>query len=232
MQNSSYLIIGASSGIGNALATQLISQNHQVITASRTPPQNLGNTPFISWDVKAGDLPIDSLPEKLDGLVYAPGTINLKPIRGLKEADFQHDFEVNVLGAVKAIKGTFSRLKKAENPSIVLFSTVAVQQGMPYHASVAASKGAIEGLTRTLAAEFSPTIRVNCIAPSLTDTPLAEKLLATPERREKSDARHPLKRVGTAEEIAQLAAFLLSPNSSWITGQVIGIDGGMGALKV
>ena len=187
---------------------------------------------FIPWDVTQGDLDISSLPESLDGLIYAPGTINLKPIKGLKESDFIHDFEVNVLGAVKAIKSTLNKLKKSENPAIVLFSTVAVAQGMPYHASVAASKGAIEGLTRSLAAEFAPNIRVNCIAPSLTDTPLAGKLLATPERREASDARHPLKRVGTPEEIAEIACFLLSEKAGWITGQVIGVDGGMGALKV
>ena len=232
MTDTNFLLVGASSGIGLALARKLIQQNALVTTASRTEAENLPVANHITWDVTEGDLDLSLLPDVLDGLVYAPGTINLKPLKGLKESDFRHDFEVNVMGAVKAIKAALPRLKKAETPSIVLFSTVAVGLGMSYHSSVAAAKGAVEGLCKSLAAEFAPKIRVNCIAPSLTDTPLAKKLLATPERVEASNARHPLKRVGTAEEIAELAAFLLSPKSSWVTGQIIGIDGGMSTLKV
>mgnify|MGYP000155808720 CR=1 FL=1 len=133
---------------------------------------------------------------------------------------------------MKILKLVQKQLKKSNQASVVLFSTVAVQQGMPFHASVAAAKGAVEGLTRSLAAEWAPKIRVNCIAPSLTDTPLAGRLLATPEKKEAAGNRHPLKRVGTAEELGNIATFLLSENSSWITGQVIGVDGGLSALKV
>lgn len=122
-------------------------------------------------------------------------------------------------------------LKKAGG-SVVLFSTVTVQQGMPFHASVASAKGAIEGLTRSLAAEWAPKIRVNCIAPSLTDTPLASRLLSTPEKKEAASNRHPMKRVGSADELGSIAAFLLSQKSSWVTGQIIGVDGGLSSLKI
>ena len=179
----------------------------------------------------ADELDKNDLPDEIHGVVYCPGSINLKPFRALKPAQFQQDFEINVLGAVKVLQAAQRKLKKGE-ASVVLFSTVAVGQGMPFHASVAASKGAIEGLTKSLAAEWAPNIRVNCIAPSLTDTPMAARLLSTPEKIEASGNRHPLKRVGTATEIADLAAFLLSEKSSWITGQIIGIDGGMSTLKV
>jgi NAD(P)-dependent dehydrogenase (short-subunit alcohol dehydrogenase family) len=163
--------------------------------------------------------------------VYCPGTINLKPFNRLTISDFQKDFQVNVLGAVQVLQTILPQLKK-EGASVVLFSTVAATLGMGFHASVAVSKAGVEGLTKSLAAEFATAkIRFNCIAPSLTDTPLAGNLLSTPEKREAADKRHPLGRIGTPEELAQAAIFLLSPQSSWITGQVWNIDGGMSAIK-
>ena len=158
--------------------------------------------------------------------------IVLKPFRSLKPAQFQSDFDINVLGAVKTMKACFKGLKKSGAGGVLLFSTVAVQQGMSFHASIAAAKGAIEGLTKSLAAEWAPTIRVNCIAPSLTHTPLAGRLLSTPEKKEASGARHPLKRVGEAAEIAEMGAFLLSEKAGWMTGQIIGMDGGMSSVRV
>lgn len=227
------LIIGAGSGIGLELA-KILSENHKIYALSRTRgelPQS-EKISYHEFDVLKGDVPADFLPEKLDGLVYCPGSINLKPLRGLKEADIMGEFQLNALGGFKVVQAVLSKLKKAEGASVVFFSTVAVMQGMPYHTSVAMAKGAVEGMTRSMAAELAPAIRVNAIAPSLTDTPLAQRLLSTDERKEASAQRHPLKRVGKPGDIASMAAFLLSDNASWITGQVIGVDGGMGALKV
>jgi 3-oxoacyl-[acyl-carrier protein] reductase len=229
-----YLIVGAGSGIGLAL-TKLLSEKGHKVYAMTSQPENLGqlqNIELVQADFLSADWKGDDLPESLDGLVYCPGTINLKPIRGLKVDDFRHDFEVNVVGAVKVIQAALKALKKGGHASIVLFSTVAVAQGMPFHASIAAAKGAVEGLAKSLAAELAPTIRVNAIAPSLTETPLASRLLSSPEKMEASANRHPLKRIGQAGDIAHMAAFLLSDQTSWITGQVIGVDGGMAALKV
>lgn len=135
------------------------------------------------------------------------------------------------MGAVKTLQSVVKTMKKNEGASIVFFSTVAVKQGMPFHASVAASKGALEGITRSLAAEFAPKVRVNCIAPSVTDTPLAGRILSSDEKKEASGKRHALNRVGTAKEVARMATFLLSNESSWMTGQVIGLDGGMSAIR-
>ncbi len=227
------LIIGAGSGIGLELAENL-SENYKIYALSRTRgelPQS-ENISYHEFDALEDDVPADFLPEKLDGLVYCPGSINLKPLRGLKEADIMGEFQLNALGGFKVLQSVLSKLKKAEGASVVFFSTVAVMQGMPYHTSVAMAKGAVEGMTRSMAAELAPAIRVNAIAPSLTDTPLASRLLSTDERKEASAQRHPLKRVGKPGDIAAMAAFLLSDNASWITGQVIGVDGGMGALKV
>ena len=228
-----YVVVGGSSGIGLALVQNLVTENNNVTVISRTNDSLAGlpSVEHIELDVTAAEIDKNDLPDEIDGLVYCPGSINLKPFRALKSDAFQNDFNINVLGAVKVLQAAQRKFKKGE-ASVVLFSTVAVGQGMPFHASVAAAKGAVEGLTRSLAAEWSPNIRVNCIAPSLTDTPMAERLLSTPEKREASGNRHPLKRVGTAEEVADLAAFLLSEKSGWITGQIIGIDGGMSALKV
>lgn len=220
-----YLIIGASSGIGEALFHVLKSEGHHVFGTSRSKDG------FIHFS--AGDsFDTSSLPDHLDGIVYCPGTINLKPFNRISAADFTQELNTNVLGAVEVLQKVFPKLTKSPNPSVVLFSTVAVQTGMAFHASIAAAKGAIEGLTRSLAAEWAPrNIRVNAIAPSLTDTPLAAALLSTPEKKEASAKRHPLGKVGNPTELAELAAFLLSEKAGFITGQIIHADGGMGNLK-
>lgn len=223
------VIIGGNSGIGGALAQQLApSDNLYVI--SREPAQAAGVT-SIAVDVLTEDIPVDQLPDVIHGLVYCPGSINLRPFKGLKAEAFKSDFEINVLGAVKTLQALEKKLAAASPASVVLFSTVAVQTGMPFHASVAAAKGAVEGLTRSLAAEWAPKIRVNAIAPSLVNTPLADKFLNNEAKMEKASERHPLKRVGTSAEIAALAAFLLSDDTGWVTGQIWTADGGIGSLK-
>jgi 3-oxoacyl-[acyl-carrier protein] reductase len=227
-----YLFIGGSYGIGNSLLKEL-DQNDEVWVASRSSEGVHGaNIHHIPFDVLNGALPMDQLPTQLDGFVYCPGSINLRPFRGLKPEAFLSDFDINVMGAVRTLQQVQPLLAASEQASVVLFSTVAVQTGMPFHSSVAASKGALEGLGRSLAAEWAPKIRVNIIAPSITDTPLANRFLNNEAKKEKAALRHPLKRVGTTEDVAQLAAFLLSEKSSWITGQVMGIDGGMSAVNV
>ena len=233
MQNKNILIIGTSSGIGYSLAEKLIKAGVNVYSASRSQP-DLAVKLHLNWDAINPDSSVfEQLPSTLDGIVYFPGTINLKPFGRLQEADFLNDFKINVLGAVSVIQANIAKLKASESASVVLFSTVAVQMGMGFHASVAASKGAIEGLTRSLAAEYAGSkIRFNCIAPSLTNTPLAKNLLSSPEKMEASNKRHPLGRVGEANEIAEMAAFLLSENGSWMTGQILKMDGGMSSVKV
>lgn len=228
------VIIGCGQGIGLA-AAKILSENHQVTGISRTANSDVKNLniEFHQMDILTGNLDEINFPDTVDGLVYAPGSINLKPFNRLSTDDFKNDFEINVLGAVKIIQKLLPNLKKSESASIVLFSSVAAKLGMPFHASVSASKSAVEGLTKSLSAELSSQkIRVNAIAPSLTDTNLASQLLSTPEKREASGKRHPLQRVGNPEEIAKMTEFLLSENSSWITGQIIGIDGGMGSVKL
>ncbi len=184
----------------------------------------------IMADVLLNGLDEAVLPNELAGLAYCPGSIDLKPFRSIKPEDLRAAFELNVVGAFRCAQQCSERLKRVPGSGIVFFSTVAVQRGMAFHASVASAKGAVEGLTRSLAAELAPTVRVNCIAPSLTRTSLAEKLLSSPEREKASAERHPLKRVGEPEEIAAMAAFLLSDDARWITGQVLGVDGGMSAI--
>ena len=226
-----YLIIGASSGIGKALAELLAANGHQVIgTYHQTTVSDAKNINYYPLDVTA-EFNLDFLPNQIDGVVYCPGSINLLPFKRIKQEAFLSDFNLQVLGAIKVLQKALPALRKSANPSIVLFSTVAVQSGFNFHAQVAVSKGAIEGLTKSLAAEFAPKIRVNAIAPSLTDTPLANKLLNTPQKKEANANRHPLKRIGTVADIAQAANFLLSENASWITGQIIHVDGGMSTIK-
>ncbi|MDZ7634601.1 MAG: SDR family oxidoreductase [Bacteroidales bacterium] len=228
-----YLIIGASSGIGKALAFKLAGNGHQVFgtyNKNEMHPEN----PLITYcqlDVLEETFSLDFLPDTLSGVVYCPGSINLRPFERIKPADFTNDFNLQVVGAVKTIQAVASKLKNNENASIVLFSTVAVQAGLPFHSQVSASKGAIEGLTKALAAEYAPKIRVNCIAPSLTDTPLAAFLLNSEEKKEANAQRHPLKRVGTTDDIVNMVEFLLSDKASWITGQIMHVDGGFSTLR-
>lgn len=228
-----YLIIGASSGIGKELAGQLAKAGKQVIgTFNKNKPiAENPNIHFHHVDVLEDALSLDFLPDVLDGFVYCPGSINLRPFERIKPADFESDYKLQVIGAIKILQLVLPRLKKSAHASIVLFSTVAVQTGLPYHTQVAASKGAMEGLIKALAAEYAPTIRVNGIAPSLTDTPLAASLLNNEQKKEANALRHPLKRIGTTEDIANMAAFLLSEKASWITGQILHVDGGMSSLK-
>ncbi|WP_425392046.1 SDR family NAD(P)-dependent oxidoreductase [Ekhidna sp.] len=227
-----YIVVGGSSGIGYELTKQLSEEGHNVTVLSRSKGEldSLSNVSHIAYDVTSDEDPAIDL-DTIDGFAYCPGTINLKPFHGLKPKDFQEDFDVNVKGAVKTLQAVVKTMKKSEGSSIVFFSTVAVSQGMPFHASVAASKGALEGITRSLAAELSPKVRVNCIAPSVTDTPLASRILSSDEKKKTSGERHALNRVGTAEEVARMAKFLLSDDSGWMTGQVIGLDGGMSAVR-
>ena len=231
MRDKNILIIGGSSGIGLALA-ELLAPHNNIIVASRTAESIAGlDVKHISYDATQDDLDTSLLPEVLHGFVYCPGSINLRPFKGLTLDAFQSDFEINLLGAVRSLKSVLNQLSASGNASVVFFSTVAVQTGMPFHSSVAASKGAIEGLTRSLAAEFAPKIRVNAIAPSLVDTPMASKFLNNEVKIEKANERHPLGRVGNAKEMAQASAFLLGEESSWMTGKILQLDGGIGNLK-
>ncbi len=228
-----YFIIGASSGIGKCLAKQLADAGNKVYaTYCKNQVQSVTDLiEFHHLNVLDENINIDFLPDSVNGIIYCPGSISLRPFERIKPQDFLNDYNLQVLGAIKIIQLLLPKLKKAENASIVLFSTIAVQSGLPYHAQVAASKGALEGITRSLAAELAPSIRVNCIAPSLTDTPLASSLLNTEQKREANALRHPMKRIGTADDIANMTEFLISEKASWITGQIFHLDGGMSSIK-
>jgi NAD(P)-dependent dehydrogenase (short-subunit alcohol dehydrogenase family) len=235
MGEKNLLIVGGSSGIGLELVRFLAEHPCNTYVASRDagPLSEMKDVRHLPLDVTAESIDLDDLPEELHGIAYCPGTIVLKPFQRLSVEDFMQDYRINLLGAVKVIQACLKQLKKSSSgASIVLFSTVAVQTGMAFHASVASAKGAVEGLTRSLAAEFAPRIRVNAIAPSLTDTPLAQALLSSDAKRKASADRHPLRRIGSAEEMARLAAHLLSDDAAWMTGQILHLDGGMGALRV
>ncbi len=226
MKDKNIVIIGGNSGIGEALAIGLRAKGANLFLYSKSG--NGTNQLDTSKEFEA----IPDLPEVIDGLVYCPGTINLKPFHRISIADFQEEMEVNFFGAVRVLQACLKGLKKSDQASVVLFSTVAVQTGMGFHSGIASAKGAIEGLTRSLAAEWAPSkIRVNAIAPSLTETPLAAALISTPERKEASDKRHPLGRIGTVDDVANSASYLLSQESAWMTGQILHVDGGMSALK-
>jgi len=228
-----YLVVGASSGIGLQMAKTLAEQGGKVIgTYNTNAVNNTDNITYHQLNVMDSEINFSFLPEVLDGVVYCPGSINLKPFGRIKPEDFTNDFNLQVGGLIKILQAAFPALKKSEHAAVVVFSTVAVQLGLQFHSQVSASKGAIEGLTKALSAEWAPSIRVNCIAPSLTDTPLAATLLNTDEKKAANAQRHPLKKIGTASDIANMAAFLLSENASWITGQIMHVDGGMSTIKV
>lgn len=227
------LIVGAGRGIGLKSAELLKDENLYTISRNFTPELESLKTHFFQLDVTKDHLEVLNLPDELHGIVYCPGSINLKPFHRLSEEEFLSDFNQNFLGAVRIIQQCLPLLKKSRAASIVLFSTVAAKVGMPFHTSIAASKGAIEGFAKSLAAELSNyKVRVNVIAPSLSDTRLAANLLSTEDKRTASAKRHPLQRIGSAEDSAELVSFLISEKSSWITGQIIGVDGGLGNIKI
>jgi 3-oxoacyl-[acyl-carrier protein] reductase len=229
------LVVGGSSGIGLELVRKLTSQGANVLVASRSLPEQLRELSVQHFPVDVTQPLGDTLQpiETLHGMAYCVGSITLKPFQRLSENDFLTDFRLNVLGAVNVLQAVLRPMKKTGSASVVLYSSVATSVGMNFHASIAAAKGAVEGLGKSLAAELAPSnIRVNVVAPSLTDTPLASGLLDTADKRAVSARRHPLGRIGSPQDLASLSAFLLSDEASWITGQVIGVDGGMAAVRM
>ncbi len=236
VENKNYLVVGGSSGIGLKIVEKLFKQDANVYVVSRTKSDALNDmiSNHLELDVTQDDITQlkEFIPEELDGLVYCPGTITLKPFLRLKPEDFKRDMEINLLGAVKIVQIVLPSFKKNKSGSIVMFSTVATRVGMNFHSSIAAAKAAVEGFAKSLAAEYSSSnIRTNVIAPSLTDTPLANNILSNEAKRSAVADRHPIKRVGTVNDMANAAVFLLSPHSGWITGQTIGVDGGLSSLK-
>ena len=223
------VIIGGSKGIGNAILKSQIDHNILVNVSRESPSITHKNLSHYTCDILEGELP--DL-EEVDTLIYCPGSINLKPISRLTLEDFRADFEINVIGAIKSIQKYLPKLKKGNQPSILLFSTVATKLGMPFHASVATSKSGIEGLTKSLAAELAPTIRVNAIAPTVTNTSLAEKILKNDNMKEKMITRHPLKMYLEPTDIANMANFLINDDSKAISGQIFEVDAGLVNLKI
>ena len=223
------IIVGGSRGIGNSLLNTLV-EDHKIINISREQP-TLSHVNLTHYTC---DILTDELPEitEADSIIYCPGSINLKPISRLKLDDFRNDFEINVIGAVKTIQRYLPLLKKGNKPSIVLFSTVATKLGMPFHASVSAAKSAVEGLVKSLGAEFAPTIRINAIAPTVTNTDLASKILRNEKMIDMITERHPLKKFLNPNEVADLAEFLLSEKSASISGQVFKMDCGIVSFKI
>lgn len=231
--NKNILIVGGNSGIGQA-CVKVLAENNRIysLTRSGVVGSSIENVEYVSGDVHKTGLDYSFLPEKLDAVIYCPGTINLKPFSSLMTEDFEKDFKINVMGLINTIKAAMPALKCSGNASVIAFSTVAVSQGMSYHASVATAKGAVEGLIRSLAAEYAAAgIRFNSIAPSLVNTPLASNLTKTASKLETISKRHPLNRIGEAHEIAALVKFLVSDDASWMTGQVLHPDGGLSSIK-
>ncbi|WP_303316967.1 SDR family oxidoreductase [Flavivirga abyssicola] len=224
------LLIGGTRGIGASIVNKL-QEDHILFVASRTNESlSHPNITHIPFDATKDELDTSMLPESLDGFVYCPGTINLKPFKMMPLDTFESDMHVNFFSLVKVVKTIISRMSSTS--SMVFFSTIAVGTGMPFHTSVAAAKGAIEGFAKSMAAEYAPKVRINVIAPSLINTPLAGRLLNNDKKKEAMGSRHPLKRVGESHDIAYIATFLLSEKSSWITGQIIGVDGGLSTLNI
>ncbi|MBL7833199.1 MAG: SDR family oxidoreductase [Cyclobacteriaceae bacterium] len=227
--SKNFLFAGASSAIAQQTGPLLQQEGHRVLAISTKPLTDGYDQSFLIERYSQGSFPV--IEEPLDGLVYFPGTINLKPFNRLTPADFTRDYEINALGAALFIQQYLPNLKKTESASIVLISSVAASLGLPFHGSISMAKAALEGLTKALAAEFAPSIRVNCIAPSMVDTPLASKFVDTPEKRDQLAKRNPLRKIGTPADVANMISFLLRDQSQWMTGQVLGVDGGMAALK-
>lgn len=229
-----YLIIGGGTGIGNALIQEIMRTDEEAGIYAASRKINEADLPDkvnpITYDV-LGEEKLEGLPDELHAMAYCPGSINLQPFKRFSVEDLRKEIELNYLGGVKVLLQIIDKLKRTKSGSVLFFSTVAVQMGLPFHSAVSASKGALEGLVRSLAAEYAPSVRFNAIAPSLTDTPLAKNLLSSDKKRESNAERNPMKKIGTPQDIANVGAYLLSDRSDWVTGQVMGIDGGMGSTR-
>lgn len=223
------VIIGGSKGIGNAILLQQLETNC-VYNISRNPPEiSHPNLKHYSMDVLQ-----DTLPEieSIDALIYCPGSINLKPITNLSIDDFRNDFEINVIGAVKCIQKYLPQLKKGSHPSVLLFSTVAAKLGMPFHASIATAKAGVEGLVKSLGAELASSVRINAIAPTITETSLSANILRNDRMKENMVERHPMKGYLKANEVAEMANFLISEKAKSISGQIFEMDYGIVTFKI
>lgn len=230
------VVAGGSKGIGLALVERLRLRASRIVVLSRhLDDLRLDKVvEHVSIDFTDKPPPASDLPEVIHSAIYCPGSITLRSFRSLKEEDFRNDWEVNLLGAVRFLQTCWPGLSAntAELPgSVLLMSTVAVAQGMPMHASIAAAKGAVEALMRSLAAEWAPKVRVNCLAPALTETPLSARFFTSDAARQSINSRYPLNRAGKPDDLAAIAEFLLSPEADWITGQTIGVDGGLSSLR-
>ena len=229
---STFLIIGGSSSVGSAILKDLLASGHKVFASYFCTPIEFKHPQLTSfkWDVLS-EWGEETIPdEAIDGFVYCPGAINLKPFHRSTLDNFHDDLELQVFGAIRAIQGNLRKLKKSQSASLVLISSIAVQRGFPFHSIIGVSKGAIEGLIKNLAAEFAPQMRVNGIAPSIINSRMSSRLLNSDEKKDALASKHPLKRIGESEDISKIATFLLSENSSWITGQIIRVDGGKSNL--
>ena len=222
------VIIGGTKGIGKAIVSEVVDNNNVVCLSRNQTDFSHDNYTFHNFDALVDDYPDF---ESVDCLIYCPGSINLKPISTLSLDDFRNDFELNVIGAVRAIKKYLNLLKKSGSASILLFSTVATKLGMPYHASVSVAKSGIDGLVKTLGSERAPKVRINAIAPTITNTELASKILRNDKVIENMVERHPLKKILSSNEVAKMASFLISEDASSISGQIFNMDAGIVSFK-
>lgn len=231
MSKKQWLVVGGNSGIGAAIVERLLARDDDIWCLSRHIADFTGAVYKRSWNVLEQDLPVAFLPEKLDGVIYCPGSIRLKPFNQIRMEEFQEDLALNTFGAIKTLQACHPVLSKAEHASVLLFSTVAVQTGLKFHASVATAKGALEGLVRSLAAEWAPRISVNAIAPALIETPLSQSLIRDDKRRQGVEQMNPMKRIGQTDSVAALAEWLLTMPTPFATGQVFAVDGGMSCVR-
>jgi NAD(P)-dependent dehydrogenase (short-subunit alcohol dehydrogenase family) len=237
--SNKYLIFGATGSIGSSLAEQLTDSGHEVHLIARNEAELKPLSEKLGCTYSVADVLEENFVERVKsdasdldvkGIAYCVGSIDLKPLKRVTESDLHNCMKLNLYSAIEVIKGFQEELKK-NHGSIVLFSSVAAQKGFTNHTIIASAKAAIEGLTVTLAAEFAPNIRVNCIAPSLTSSKISQSMLKSPVVAEALAKAHPLKRLGDGKDSAAMAKFLLSEESSWVTGQIIGVDGGRSQLS-
>jgi len=229
MERKTFLFAGASSAVAIQTAAVLTNDGHNVIGISTKPEQGPYTTIHSLEKYERGQFP--SIEEPIHGLVYFPGTINLKPFSRFSVSDFLHDYEVNALGAAMFVQHYLPNIKRTDDPSVVFISSVAATIGLPFHSSISMAKGAVEGLTRALASELAPSIRVNCIAPSMVNTPMAARFLDSLEKRDQVKRRNPLRKIGEPQDVAHVIRFLLLEESNWMTGQILGVDGGMNFIR-